>query len=539
MKTESFRLNALGIDTISEQLHEEMTQLKIAPQEMIRLRFSVEEGLLNWMEQLGEDTPCSIRYGKRNNTFYITLFCKGQRYNPLAQDDDLDAMEDNFNILSHLNLAPTYRYQNGSNNLAFKIAIKKSSFSYGIIFAILGAMISVLVFQYAPSYIGEFVLEYITYPLQTILTNGISMVTGPMLFLAVLTGMMQTGNMQTIKQRGGLMLSTFTIQMFVAAIVTILFCFLGFQYQWAASGDSVAGTSVVLDMIVDIVPTTIFSPFIDGNALQLVFLSVVSGIVLLLTKGKTDGLGDLADQAYQFITVMMGWIAALIPIFVYCTLVNTFVENSDFPISSILFLIIAFFILISAFLLVLFACVVYVCKVTPRLLFQKILPSLMVVLAASSSTATFWHTREVCVKQLGIREDCVNSSLPLGSVLYMPPCVILFTAAALYSASFYGTSVSVQFFLLLIVLCVIMTMAMPPVAGSEIMCLTGLFMGLGIDTAGVSLIVALTVLVNGFLASFGVVSLELTLVLCANKLEELDLDVLRSEATAIEKNIVK
>lgn len=530
---ESFNLDASSIDRISEQIYQEMTRLKIESKEIVRLRFSVEEGLLTWMEQLGEGTACSIRYGKRQNNFYITLFCKGQWCNPLIQGEDMGEIEENFNILSNLNLAPIYRYQNGSNNLAFKIPIKKSSFSYGIVFAILGAVASVVIFQYTPSYVGDFVLEYITYPLQSILTNGISLVTGPMLFLAVLTGIMQTGSIHTIRKRGGLMISVFTGLMFLAAIMTILFCFLGFEYQWASGSDSVTGTSVVLDMIVDIVPTTIFSPFIDGNALQLVFLSIISGVVLLLTKGKTDGLCNIADQAYQFITVMMGWIAALIPIFVYCTLVNTFVENINFPVTSILFLIIAFFVLITVFVLICFVAVVQVCKVSPRVLFQKILPSLLVVLAAASTTATFWHTKEVCVKQLGIQEDCVNSSLPLGSVLYMPPCVILFTASALYSASFYGTSVSIQFFILLTVLCVIMTMAMPPVAGSEIMCLTSLFMGLGIDSAGVSLIVALTVLVNAFLASFCSVSLELTLILCANKLGELNLETLRRESKAV------
>ncbi len=542
MKYETFTLEPSSIDTISDLIYEEMTQLQIAKSEIIRLRFSVEDGLLTWMDTLGAGAPCSIRYGKRYNTFHCTIVCKGQMCNPLAQADDMngiDGIGNNFNILSQLNLAPAYRYHNGANSLVFKRNIKKSKVPLGIVFAILGAILSVLTFQYAPAGVGKFVLEYITYPMQSLLMNGISMVTGPMLFLAVLTGIMQTGSIQTIRQRGGVMLSSFTAQMIFAAILTVLFCFLGFQYQWAPSTDSGSGVSVFLDMVVDIVPTTIFSPFTDGNALQLVFLSIVSGIALLLAREKTEGLCNLADQAYQFFSVMMEWIAALIPLFIYCTLVNTFMENQDIQVVNILFLICAVFVLMGLFVLIFFVRVVHVCKISPRTLFQKLLPSWLITLAAASTTATFWYTKETCVDKLGIQEDCVNSALPLGSVLYMPAVVIFFTASALYSTAYYGTGVSIQFFLMLIFLGVIMVMAMPPIAGSEIMCLSGLFMGLGIDSTGISLIVALTVMVNGFLAAFGVVSLELTLILCANKLKELDMDILKQVVPSDKKSVAK
>ncbi len=532
MIEKSFTLLPAEIDAISDEICQEMLRLQMNKKEMLRMRLSVEDALLAWMDALGQGCACSIRYGKRYNNFLLRVACSGAQYDPQQQKDMLDMGGDDAlitNMLLRLNLAPNYTYRNKVNTLTFKIPIKQKKVWVGIAAAISGALLSVLVFQYAPAAVSNFVLQYLTLPIQSLLTNAISMVTGPMLFLAVVTGITQTGDINTIRKRGGVMMSSFTAQMLLVAVLSICVGFIGFDYCWVTAESETLGTFVFLDMIVDIVPTTIFAPFIDGNALQLVFLAIVSGVALLLVREKTTVLCGVIDQAYCFVGVMMGWIAALIPVYVYCTLVNTLQQQGDLQIFSLLFLLLAFFALLAVYTLFCFAVVVYYCKVHPKVLFQKLLPGFLVVFAASSSTATFWHTKQLCVEQLGVEEACVNSSLPLGTVLYMPPCVILFTTASLYCASLYETGVSMQFFVFLAFLSVIMTMAMPPIAGSEIMCLTGLFMALGISVDGVPLIVAMTVVLNSFLAAFGMLFLELTLVFHAKKLGELDLDRLRSE----------
>lgn len=269
--------------------------------------------------------------------------------------------------------------------------------------------------------------------------------------------------------------------------------------------------------------------FYEQLSVSLGLSAKVIGVALLVVRDKTEGLCSIIDQAYSFFNVMMGWIAKILPVFIYCTLVNILMENGDIQVMNFAFLVIVSLLLMAMFLLTRFVSVVYLCKMSPRLLFKKLWPSFILLLTAASSTATFGDTKKVCVEKLGVEESCTSTSLPLGSVLYMPACVILFTASALYCASLYGTNVSISFFVLLVFLSVIMTMAMPPVGGSEIMCLTGLFMGLGIDTAGVPLIVALTVVVNAFLVVFNIVSLELTLVLNARKLGELNEDILHKE----------
>lgn len=534
MKKTEFILKPQSIDFVADIIEKELAKLEVERKEILRLRLSIEEALLIWLDNLGEDTQCSIRYGKRQNTFTISLFAKGKKSNPLEQTEELDETDDfdlMVNMLMNLNLAPSYSYRNGINSLTFKISMKQEKFPMGIIWAILGAIVSFLIFQYTPSIIGESVYTYITYPIQALLLNGISMVTGPLLFLAVITGIIRTDNVNTIRRRGGVMLSDFILQMIFAAIMTILVCFLGFDYQWDTGSNATLDASVFIDLIVDIVPTTIFTPFMESNALQLVFLAIVSGVALLIVRDKTEGLCSIIDQTYSFFNVMMGWIAKMLPIFIYCTLVNILLENGDLQILSFAFLIIVSLSLMAVFLLFRFIHVVYSCKIKPKLLYKKLLPSFILLATAASSTATFWHTKKVCVEDLGVQEDCTNTSLPLGSVLYMPACVILFTASALYTASAYQTNVSISFFILLVFLCVVMTMAMPPVAGSEIMCLTGLFMGLGIDTAGVPLIVALTVVINGCLVVFNIVSLELTLVANAKKLGELEEDILHNETS--------
>ncbi len=293
MKQRELTLSPEGIDSVSDLIQEEMQKHKAEKKEIIRLRLSVEEVLLTWSAVKPNVGRCSIRYGKRGDNFVVTLFCLGKKCNPLEQQDVLDEQDElgvMINMLLELNLAPTYSYRNRMNSLTFKVRLKQEQVPVGIIWAILGAVTSFFAFRYMPSVVGETVYTYLTYPVQEALMNWISLVTGPVLFLAVITGIIRTDNVSTIRRRGGRMLSSFTIQMFLAAIVTILVCFLGFEYQWNTVEGATISASVFIELLVDIVPATIFAPFIDGNALQLVFLSIISGVALIMVRDKIEGL---------------------------------------------------------------------------------------------------------------------------------------------------------------------------------------------------------------------------------------------------------
>ena len=150
------------------------------------------------------------------------------------------------------------------------------------------------------------------------------------------------------------------------------------------------------------------------------------------------------------------------------------------------------------------------------------LPTYLIALSTASSAAALSTNLETCEKELGIPGKVAVFAIPLGQVLYKPGYVLGLFAIVLCMAEFYGISSSPQF-LIMAVLCIgLLSMAAPPIPGGALSTFAVLFLQLGIPSEAIALAVALSSVLDFFMTSSGLASLQVQVALAADSVGMLD-----------------
>lgn len=531
MIREYFMLNPIGINHIIELIDYKMQTDNVQREERLRFCLTLEECLLFWMEHLEGEKKCWLKYGKQMNALNITVFCPGIQNNPLvlsSDDEDPADAEYMHSLLARLGLALTYSYKNNVNRLSFQQKQKSALISSGICLSVLGAIATIFILGIMPQSLADAFLTYAVSPFRTLFFRLLSAIIGPFVFLTILLAIAQAGDITSLRKRGGLILSRFTLNMVVMAVIAVLASLMVFRLQWGMGTIATNINENLFSFFVNIVPSDIISPFVENNMMQLLFMAIFAGSIMLMLRERIENVVSLTDQIYKCFVASIAAVTKFLPIYIYCNIVLSFRQLEKTMLINFIFLVLICCLLMLLFVLFLFMRVKYRCGISAKLLFKKLRPSAVLLLSTASSSASFWHTKKLCSESLGISKNCTDVGLSLGIMIYMLGTLVFFTMSSVCMASFYGISVNFQWMILLVFLATTMTMSMTSISDAELMCITGIFISLGIPESGALPIYIVGILLDGFVTAINVISLELTLVLCAEKLNELDMEKLNN-----------
>ena len=206
-----FELNLTNIDKASQTVTEFLSNEKVAPKEVQRIRLSVEEILLKYFDAAGNGVNFEVITSKRFRTLKIELAVAGDSIDPFADGDGEGTILNN--LLANLGLAPTWRYRNGKNIVTFtaKKQRKMSQISQlGI--AIFAAIALGSICLMLPDKVSTFISASVVTPLFDTFMGLLSAIAGPIIFLSVAWGICGIGDMATFgkivkKMIGGFFLS--------------------------------------------------------------------------------------------------------------------------------------------------------------------------------------------------------------------------------------------------------------------------------------------------------------------------------------------
>ena len=91
-------------------------------------------------------------------------------------------------------------------------------------------------------------------------------------------------------------------------------------------------------MVLNIIPGNIISPFQTGNALQIIFLACICGAGTLVLGNSVSGMAKIVSQINTLIQLLMTYISKLIPLFVFICMMNLFLSGNLKNISSLILL---------------------------------------------------------------------------------------------------------------------------------------------------------------------------------------------------------
>lgn len=247
----------------------------------------------------------------------------------------------------------------------------------------------------------------------------------------------------------------------------------------------------ITDFLVNIVPKNPFKAIADGDFLQIVFFSILTGVFLMqIPRDKSKPVITFFEGLSETMIVLVEKIMIIAPYAVF-TLIAATVAEFGFNILQTLIwysltVIIGLTILTFVEYPVLLKAFTKI-KVTDFFRAQK--QVLAVAFSTSSSAATLPVTMDICEKRLGVPNKIASFVLPLGTTVNMDGTALYQAVAAMFIAQVYGFDLTLTQQLTIVLTASLAAIGTAPVPGIGLIMLIIVLRSIGVPEEGIALII--------------------------------------------------
>ena len=493
---------------------------------------ALEELLLRFRDYYGTDNACDVVLFKNFGKYSIEISMRGERRDYLPCDEDIKL---SYDILARLEVEPRYVYSHGKagkNRLIWQSVAKpkKSSTVLPIILALVLGVIAGIIINFLPEGIHGMLTEDFITPVFTKMTMIISALATPLVFFAVIGGIVDIGDVKSFGKIGSKLLKRMGGTYLIAALVVIVGCGIAYGIvgeSVVAEGDSALGS--VVKLVLDIIPDNLLDPFTIDNDLQVIVIAVFIGITMLMLGNQLPTFHEAVKEGALLINKMMTICCKLLPLVVFFGVTNLIATSNAGQFISIGKMLVAYLAMNLVFLLSMVIRTRIVTGVPVKYFLPKQLATLMINLTTASQVAALPENMKCCKEKFGIDRKLVDFALPLGIVVFMPSGAIFLTLTAIGLMEVAGIPITLGILLRTVIMGTVVAIAAPPIPGSALVVFPVLFAACGVpnDVYPLAIIFG-TILANVFPASNGF-NIQLELLMTAKKLNKVD-DRLYKEA---------
>ena len=346
-------------------------------------------------------------------------------------------------------------------------------------------------------------------PFGDIFIRALKLIAIPLVIVSLIDGVSNLSDVAKLSRLGGKTIAFYLFTTVVAVSIGLLTVnlikpgtFLSeerrdfFRDQYASDVDltvsNVAGESHgPLQVLVDIVPENLFTSLSNNiNMLQVIFFAILFGVAMILSpKQKVATVKSFFDGVNRIILSIVDIIMMYAPLGVFALLASM---NIDFELIKTLGVY-------SLNVVLALGLMVFLIYPTLLRIFSKIrfftflkgvLPAQILAFSTSSSAATLPVTMKCVENNLGVSEEVSSFVLPLGATINMDGTSIHQGVSAVFIAQAFGIALSFEQQLTILLTAVLASIGTAAVPGAGIIMLIIVLQSIGLDPAGLALILA-------------------------------------------------
>jgi len=518
-------------EIVSQKYKETMKKRAVSEN---RIRLIVEEILINGRAAGGDGIVCQLTLKKEFGNLYLELMAPGREYDPSEmQSERLVNSGFSRDILQRFNVVPKYEHfsrSGGINKLTLKLEKKPLKHLF-LCLMILAFLLAVVGYYALANLFGANVVAAIgevTVSLFNKLTAVIAGIATPLVFFAVLTGILGLGDANTFGKIGKKALGEMMLTYLLSGVI---FGTLGGIFYWTGGQQMASGDILnqLTTLILDMIPGNLVEPFLNENDLQVITFSIFCGFVFLLLKKNLPTLEKACFELSSFFNKMISIVCNLLPLIVFLGIFNMLVADSFKEIARIYKMVLLFVLsgLLIAIILTIRSCITT--KTPFKVIFKKQFAPLLIVLTTSSQVAALSEHMYCFKKKFGIESDFVDFALPLCVVTYMP-CGAAFMGLTVFAAGeLAGITVTMATLIKVVIVSIVVAIAAPPIPGSALAVMPIGFAACGIPNDIYPIAVVIGTIVGYFLPAFNCYCLQHKILVTGYKLGKVNLDALRKE----------
>ena len=318
-------------------------------------------------------------------------------------------------------------------------------------------------------------------PLGVAFINLVKMIIAPVIFLTVVTGISSMKHMGAVGRVAGkamLYFITFStlaliIGMIVANVVQPGSGLNIDPHVLEASKDATkisgyvekAHESTITGFLMNIIPTTLVSPLVAGDILQVLFVAVLFGLSLAAIGAKGQPIVDFLNNLTAPIFHLVGMLMKFAPIGAFGAMAYTIGAFGLKSVGNLMFLILTFYITAFLFVAIVLGAVAKYNGFSIFALMRYIKDELWLVLGTSSSEAALPSLMSK-MEKVGCEKSVVGLVIPTGYSFNLDGTNIYMTLAALFIAQAMNIDLSLGEQVLLLLVAMISSKGAAGVTGA-------------------------------------------------------------------------
>ena len=349
-------------------------------------------------------------------------------------------------------------------------------------------------------------------PLGTIFLNMIKMIVVPMVFFSITAGVASLGDLKKLRNIGVKVVGLYALTSALCVGLGLIMANIinpgkGFDLTALSQSTDYEAQAMpsIIDTLIDMFPSNIFTSFTNTNMLQIIVFSVFLGVALIMMGKEGErllaGVQSCANAMYKITAIVMEFS----PIGVCALLadsVGAYGLKIFGPLGKLILTVYASDLILV--LLMYIPMVALLAKFPVKKWLQGIWKVWVVTASTTSSSGSLPITTAVTNDEFGVSSELSSFSLPLGATINMNGGCIYYAAAIVMTAQIYGMNLTPSALVNIIISTVLVAMGCPGVPGGAIIMTTILLTNMGLPLEIVGLIAGIFRLIDMANTTFNV-----------------------------------
>ena len=349
-------------------------------------------------------------------------------------------------------------------------------------------------------------------PLGTIFLNMIKMIVVPMVFFSITAGVASLGDLKKLRNIGVKVVRLYALTSALCVGLGLIMANIinpgkGFDLTALSQSTDYEAQAMpsIIDTLIDMFPSNIFTSFTNTNMLQIIVFSVFLGVALIMMGKEGErllaGVQSCANAMYKITAIVMEFS----PIGVCALLadsVGAYGLKIFGPLGKLILTVYASDVILV--LLMYIPMVALLAKFPVKKWLQGIWKVWVVTASTTSSSGSLPITTSVTNDEFGVSSELSSFSLPLGATINMNGGCIYYAAAIVMTAQIYGMNLTPSALVNIIISTVLVAMGCPGVPGGAIIMTTILLTNMGLPLEIVGLIAGIFRLIDMANTTFNV-----------------------------------
>lgn len=485
---ESYILNEENIDTLPKKIYEYLKELKYPEDDSVSSRLSVETVLVEWFKHGAVGKSFSVEIKQSFGRLHIYLKLEAPRIDFYASKEDtefLDALEKSISV------SVSIKYTNGVNIIDIKLPRKELSNFGQIIVAFVSACLlgELLPSFFPPDALQSLSQDYLT-PSYSAIIGALGAVAVFQIFFAVLDSIIGMEHITVFQDLGAKYIKTVAVTTAattcIGGIIMLMF------YPILREGITAYSEELkeIFLLLVEIIPTNMLQPFLDGHMLQVVLIACFFGSLLLLLKNEISRLNKIIRDLNNLFQFAIMTLSKLMPLFVFLSLLSLFLTGQFHLILNSWQLLLLHAICCLAVALTMLVAASAYSRINLFRLLVNCLPVLLTGFTTASTVMTIPAIRKV-LKDHNISENISKLNISLGYVFSRHTCCMVTMVIITYCYSALGEPIELGEFIMLGVISMVLAVAAPSVPGGGAAIIASLMAHYGIPLKMVAIVLSL------------------------------------------------